>query len=110
MINDFLSLVPSMIDYRLAWAATSGTALQLIEQTRYDLFLIDYNLGDDSGLDLLYQIRAADQDAALILMTGEGNHELDLEAMRSGAFDYIDKTELKPETLERTIRSSTGVP
>ncbi|NDJ61475.1 MAG: GAF domain-containing protein [Chloroflexi bacterium] len=104
MIADFLSATPLSQAYVVDWSPTADATLTAIDTVEYDVFLVDYNLGRQNGLDLLLHIKTLRPDAAYILMTGEGSHALDLEAMRAGAIDYIDKTELKPAALERTIR------
>ena len=70
----------------------------------HDVFLIDYRLGSETGLDL---IKFAQQKGVItpsILLTGQGDLKVDLDATRFGAADYLIKTELNGPMLERSIR------
>jgi light-regulated signal transduction histidine kinase (bacteriophytochrome) len=55
-------------------------------------------------MELLDRMRARGYDVPVILLTGRGSYELDLEAMEMGAFDYVEKADLTPRLLERAIR------
>jgi two-component system, cell cycle sensor histidine kinase and response regulator CckA len=90
--------------YRLDWVATYLEGQAALSGTEYDLFLLDYRLGDRSGMELLREAKTAGQIAPIILLTGQGDHHTDLEAMRAGAADYLVKGELNAALLERSIR------
>jgi len=70
----------------------------------YDLCFFDYNLGNDTGLELLRAIRADGFDRPVIMLTGQGDEAIAVEAMKAGATDYIAKTGLTPEILDSAIR------
>jgi PAS domain S-box-containing protein len=65
---------------------------------------VDYRLGAKTGIDLLKDAMAMGCDEPIILLTGKGNYEVDNEAMKIGAVDYLVKTELNLESMERCIR------
>lgn len=88
------------------WCYKYNEALDHICNNRYDLYFIDYFLGARTGLDLLKEAVQRNCMAPMILLTGKGNHAVDLEAMMSGAADYLIKSELTSEKLERCIRYS----
>lgn len=90
--------------YHLDWVNNYPTAWQQIEQKRHDLYLIDYRLGPDSGLELLRRAVALGVQAPIILLTGQGDREVDLEAMKAGAADYLVKGQMDPAVLERSLR------
>ena len=70
----------------------------------YDLYFVDYRLGVKTGLDLLKEAINANCDEPIVLLTGKGNYKVDMDAMQAGAVDYLVKTELTSEKLERCIR------
>src|SRR5439155_9809663 len=78
--------------------------LELMKNRSSDIYFIDYRLGAKTGLDLLKEAIAAGCEEPVILLTGKGNHTVDMEAMRVGAMDYLVKGELNEEKLERSIR------
>src|SRR5476651_2721806 len=75
--------------FQLDWQATYEAGLDCILQGQHDAYLIDYRLGARSGLELLREAIAKGSRAPMILLTGQGDHEVDLEAMRAGAADYV---------------------
>ncbi|NIA16583.1 MAG: response regulator, partial [Nitrospiraceae bacterium] len=74
------------------------------ERTPHDVCLLDYHLGERTGIELLPEMRAHGHDLPVILLTGLGSLETDLEAMEMGAFAYLEKGDLNPVLLERSIR------
>lgn len=90
--------------FNLEWIATYTAALEAIGQKQHDAYLVDYRLGDRTGLELLHTVIAQGCKAPIILLTGQGDHEIDVEAMKAGAADYLDKSQLGAPLLERSIR------
>lgn len=90
--------------YHLEWAASYDTGKEAILSKLYDAILMDYELGPRTGLDLTREVTALGCKAPIILLTGRGNYEVDLEAMQTGATDYLAKSEATSASLERSIR------
>jgi len=88
----------------LEWVTSYDTALQTIAHNQHDVYLLDYRLGDRNGLELLREAIANGCSAPIILLTGQGDHEIDIEAMKAGAADYLEKSQLGGALLERSIR------
>lgn len=93
-----------MRDIEFSYARDAKEALAQVSSTTFDVMLVDYSLGEDSGIALIRELHKRNIDTPMILMTGHGNREVDLQAMESGAVDYIDKGELRAATLERSVR------
>jgi signal transduction histidine kinase len=89
--------------FALEWVQTYEAALAAIECRPHDVCLIDYRLGQHSGLELLRAMREQRYAAPIIMLTGLENRTLDREAMRAGAVDYLSKRQLTAELLERSI-------
>lgn len=89
---------------RIVWANNYKQAISFMEKETFDIFLFDYYLGPDSGLDLTRWVATRDLQTPVILLTGMDNRDLDLEAMHSGVTDYLVKQDLNPHILERSIR------
>jgi PAS domain S-box-containing protein len=102
LIQDLLSALQP--DAQFWHASTFDEALHKIEQQHFDVMLVDYNLGNDSGIELIRLLQDTGIDIPMILLTGHGNRSVDIEAMESGAVDYLDKKDLRATVLERTIR------
>src|SRR5205814_3368630 len=80
--------------------------LKAIEQDEHDVYLVDYRLGQNNGLELLLAAMARGCRAPIILLTGLGDHKVDSEAIRAGAADYLVKGQFDAQLLERSIRHS----
>ena len=90
--------------YLLEWVATYEEGKQAILSQVYDAILMDYELGAHTGLELMREVTALGCKAPIILLTGRGNYEIDMQAMQTGVADYLSKSEATPSSLERTIR------
>src|SRR5437763_13913508 len=88
----------------LDWEADYDAALEAITRREHDLYLVDYRLGERTGLDLMRAALRRGVRAPFVLQTGVGDHAVDLEAMRAGAADYLVKGQLDGPALERAIR------
>ncbi len=90
--------------YFIEWADNYDEGLKVMSQCRHDVFLVDYRLGGASGLDLLREAQSGGCNAPIILLTGQGEHEIDTEAMRAGAEDFLVKGQITAKALERSVR------
>jgi PAS domain S-box-containing protein len=92
--------------FAIDWCYKYTDAIDLIGSTKYNLYFIDYYLGARTGLDLIKEAAAIGCEEPLVLLTGKGNQIIDREAMQAGAMDYLVKSELNVEKVERCIRYS----
>ncbi len=88
----------------LDWVQSWSGALALVAEARHDVYLVDYRLGERNGLELVREAIELGSTAPFIVLTGQGNREIDLEAMRAGASDYLAKGEMTAPLLDRAIR------
>jgi diguanylate cyclase (GGDEF)-like protein len=88
----------------LRWAASYQEALRAIESGGHDVCLVDYRLGERTGLELLREAGRGDCKAPMIMLTSQNDYDLDAEAMRAGAADYLVKGRVDTSTIERSIR------
>jgi signal transduction histidine kinase len=91
-------------NFELTWASSYDEGLESILSSRLDVCLVDYRLGERSGLDLLSEVTAKLNHTQIILLTGEGDREIDETATKIGAADYLVKSALTPALLERALR------
>lgn len=98
-INDIASR-----NFTTEWCPNYNLAIDRIRESKHDIYFVDYRLGVKTGLDLLREPLVRESEAPIILLTGLGSKSIDLEAMRLGAADYLIKSELNPEKLDRCIR------
>jgi len=90
--------------FALDWARSFDAGLQTMVLNQHDVCLVDYRLGARNGVDLLRAAIEGGCQSPIILLTGAGEHEVDIEAMQAGAADYLVKSQLQSNSLERSIR------
>ncbi len=90
--------------YHLDRVATYESALQALDECDHDLYLVDYRLGGRTGVELLAEMHRRDCTAPMIILTGQREREVDLLAMRAGAVDFLIKSGLDANTMERSMR------
>jgi two-component system sensor histidine kinase/response regulator len=91
-------------DLTVEWVETYEQGLSALADKQYDVYLIDYRIGGDNGVNLLRKAVELNIDAPVIILTAYGTYDVDMEVMHLGAMDYLDKKHLTPELLERSIR------
>ena len=79
---------------RLDRAASFDECLSRSAKTRYDLILLDYNLGARNGSDLIQEVRAPGLDTPVIVMTGGGSEEIAVNLLKHGVSEYLPKASL----------------
>src|ERR1700733_6118520 len=103
IICDYIRSIPGKT-YNIGWCKNYNDALVQLNTCRHDLYFVDYRLGAKSGVDFLKEALQNNCEEPIVLLTGKGNYEVDIQAMQLGAVDYLVKTELSSEKLERCIR------
>ncbi|MBF0120354.1 MAG: diguanylate cyclase [Desulfobacterales bacterium] len=94
--------------FELDWVSTYEDAIKTIKEGWHHIYLVDYRLGKDSGIKLLKEALSLGCQKPIIILTGQGDIEVDVQAMESGASDYLNKRHLNSELLERSIRYAIG--
>lgn len=103
-----LQLLPSLgagLAFEVKWVDTAEKALVELDHTHYELALLDYKLPGADGLSLLthIQLMPEAQRPAVVMLTGIGREEIAVEAMKSGAKDYLAKDHMDVPSLLRAI-------
>lgn len=103
LAREFLNDI-AMGTYHIEWASTYESGREAIHKRAHDIYLIDFRLGQQSGLDLIKEARDQGFTKPIILLTGLGDREVDIAAMNAGADDYLTKDDISSSHLERAIR------
>ena len=90
--------------YHLDRVASYEAALHALAECCHDLYLVDYRLGQHTGLELLAEAQQRNCPAPMIMLTGQREREVDLLAMQAGAVDFLSKNNLDADGLERSMR------
>ena len=90
--------------FQLEWVPNPSDAEAGLLAGLYDVCLMDYRLGARTGLEVMKELITKGLRTPIIILTGFGEREVDLETMRVGGADYLVKSEVTAPLLERTIR------
>jgi diguanylate cyclase (GGDEF)-like protein len=101
---DYYTKRNSKVTVTVDSASTQEDIVRKLAGSHYDLFFLDYRLGEWNGLDILKDIRKKGYTLPVIILTGQGDQEVAVLAMKAGAADYLVKSNLTPENLFKTIR------
>ncbi|MCA9772300.1 MAG: GGDEF domain-containing response regulator [Myxococcales bacterium] len=90
--------------YVLDWVDDFEAGRNEIGRNAHDVYLVDFRLGPHSGLTLVREALADRRELAFVVVTGVGSRNTDLQALDAGAAAYLEKQELTPTVLERSLR------
>ena len=105
LVDDDKHLLESMADWlrdqglQIDTASGCAEALQQLRQKTYEMLLVDVRLQDGDGFDLLEQVKRNYPESHVIMMTGYGDADAAVEALRAGASDYLTKPLIDDELL-----------
>ncbi len=102
LISALLKKIPDT-EYQLVNAESLEEAVSLLDQN-FDVFLVDYKLGKNTGLELIKRIKEVRKHSPVIMVTGMSTGTVDREALSLGASDYLIKGEFDANTLDRILR------
>lgn len=105
--REILETILSGEGYDVTTASSGEAAMKFVESRRFDLVLTDLKMTGMSGLDLLKQLTDYDKSIIVILLTAHGSVDSAVDAMRLGAFEYLQKpydSEKLLETVSRALK------
>jgi DNA-binding NtrC family response regulator len=103
--REILEMILTEERYDVTTAASGEAALKFAKDRRFDLALTDLKMTGMDGIELLQQLLAYDSSIIVILLTAHGSIESAKEALRRGAFDYLEKPYDKAALLETINRA-----
>ena len=103
LITDALSEV-TRTSYAVTTASSALLAMVELAEGNFDVIFSDYRLGAVTGVDFINSVRAAGIDTPIILLTGISDHLVDNAALKAGSSDFIPKTAITADVLDRSVR------
>lgn len=103
-VLDSINNILTIRDYSVNLAESGEKAIRMIEQVSYDLVITDLRMKGISGLDLLKEIKRISSDSVVIIITGHGTVNTAIEAIKLGAYDYVQKPFNDEEIILRIER------
>ena len=108
--REILETILSDEGYDVTTASSGEAAMKFVADRHFDLVLTDLKMTGISGLDLLKQLTDFDKSIIVILLTAHGSVDSAVDAMRLGAFEYLQKpydSEKLLETVSRALKKLT---
>src|SRR6267378_8058194 len=90
-VTGALEMILSESGYNVRTAGSAAAALVQLKDHSFDLAFLDLRLPDAIGIDLMMQIKADAPDTEVIIMTAHGSLDVAIEAIKGGAFYYLEK-------------------
>ncbi|MDO3388537.1 response regulator [Gilvimarinus sp. SDUM040013] len=94
-------------DEQRSWLITEAedgrTAIDLVKNRSFDCILLDYSLPGRDGLEILKRLRESNIKVPIIMLTGQGNEKIAVEAMKLGAQDYLPKSNIDTAIITGSI-------
>lgn len=103
--REIIAAILSDAGYDVTTASSGEAALKFVADRRFDLVLTDYQMTGMTGLDLLQELTNFDKSIIVILLSAHGTIDTAVDALRLGAFDYLQKPYDREKLLETIARA-----
>ena len=103
--REIIATILSGAGYDVTTASSGEAPLKFVAERHFDLVLTDYLMGGMSGLDLLRELTNIDRSIMVVLISAHGTVDTAVDAMRLGAFDYLQKPYDREKLLETVSRA-----
>ena len=100
LLEETLNLAETT-DFRVTQVGRLSDAFSLCRDQRFDLILLDLGLPDSQGLDTVVLARGISPGTAMVVLTGQDDNRLGLEAVKQGAPDFMVKGTTERKSIER---------
>ncbi len=90
-IREFFEIMLKREGYEVSTAANGAEGLDRLKKERFDLVISDIQMPEMSGMELLQAAKEVDPELVVLMITAFGNTETAVEAMKLGAYDYVQK-------------------
>jgi signal transduction histidine kinase len=97
------------VDAEIEERTSADAALEAVQAGGYDCILLDYHLPGATGVEVLAMLEHAGVRVPVVCLTGYGDEEVAVATMKAGASDYVNKSKLSPDRLERSIRYAIAI-
>ena len=108
-IRDSLRMILEYEEYQFVGAASGQEGIAVVQRDRPDLVLLDIKMPGMDGIEVLRKLHALDETLPIVMISGHGTTATAVEAIRSGAVDFLDKplsSERVIVTLQNALRQS----
>src|SRR5687767_9050965 len=104
-VTDAFEIILNDLGQEVKTAETLADALKLLGEGVFDLVFTDLRLPDGTGIDLLDRIKESSPETEVILMTAHGSLDVTIEAIKKGAYYYLEKPFTPDQLIMLTERA-----
>jgi len=99
------ALKKSNLDVQITEAITVDQGLEMYSSNAYDVVLVDYQMPQRNGLDMIVELRreSKDNSTAIVMMSSSEDEQLSLDSIHAGAQDFLLKSEISSARLKRAL-------
>jgi len=101
LLRRFFNKIPE-ITIELTTVVSSEEGFKQCNSVKHDIVFVDYLLGNENGVDVIKKFKEIGCKSEYILLTGYGSESVVTDALRAGASDHINKSNLSVHILEKT--------
>lgn len=103
LIKEMLSDIRKKLTCELTEAPTLKAAIGVLANTEFDAVLLDLHLPDSQGIETVRRVVSRFPESAVVVLTGLNNEQMAVQAIRYGAQDFLEKQDLSPTMLLRSV-------
>lgn len=107
IVNRVVKKIPGS-RFVLDWCSSFDEAKDLIAKRSHDIYLVDYQLGENTGFELLRMAEPEKRQEPFILLTGTNHRQIEKQAVKLGASDYLVKGAFDADLLSRSLSYALG--
>lgn len=100
------SLGNSNLNHDLYETTTEADAIAALKNSHFDCIFLDYRIPGTDGLELLRAIKKINTTTGVAIMTSHGDETIAIEMLKAGALDYMNKSDINPDEIERIVHTS----
>jgi two-component system, NtrC family, response regulator HydG len=90
-VNDSLRLILQDAGFRVVTAHNFAQSIAILNNAQFDLVITDFCLPDGTGIDVITHVKKETPETEVILMTGHGSVDITIDAIKRGAYYYLEK-------------------
>ncbi len=90
----------------ISWVANIKDAMTILRQRQFDMIFLDHVLKDGTSIDFFRNVENEEIDTPIIVVTGYGDEMIASQVIQLGAYEYLPKSKINPESLSRVINNT----
>ncbi|HLO85436.1 MAG TPA: ATP-binding protein [Nostocaceae cyanobacterium] len=101
-----LALKEAGVCMELCEVSDGNNALSALKHSKYDCVFLDYCLPDQDSFTLIHKLRSSEIKVPLVVLTAQGDEKIAVDLINAGATDYLSKSKISSENLEKILRTA----